>query len=100
NTVAGLGFYEHGETPGLGGEVDNPRWKAEWEGKKVYGENGNVALTVIKGQVDPSSNRAEYQDDGLSGATLFAGGVSKLLQFCFDVCGAKPFLDQLHKGEA
>ncbi|MEL0223097.1 MAG: NADH:ubiquinone reductase (Na(+)-transporting) subunit C, partial [Gammaproteobacteria bacterium] len=23
NTVAGLGFYEHAETPGLGGEVDN-----------------------------------------------------------------------------
>jgi Na+-transporting NADH:ubiquinone oxidoreductase subunit C len=28
NTIAGLGFYDHGETPGLGGEVDNPRWKS------------------------------------------------------------------------
>jgi len=36
NTVAGLGFYEHGETPGLGGEIDNPRWKAQWPGKSVY----------------------------------------------------------------
>ena len=35
NTIAGLGFYEHGETPGLGGEVDNPRWKAFWPGKEV-----------------------------------------------------------------
>lgn len=34
NTVVGLGFYEHGETPGLGGEVDNPRWKAFWPGNK------------------------------------------------------------------
>src|SRR5690606_8511703 len=33
NTIVGLGFYEHAETPGLGGEVDNPRWKAVWQGK-------------------------------------------------------------------
>jgi len=36
NTVAGLGFYEHAETPGLGGEVDNPNWKIQWTGKQVY----------------------------------------------------------------
>jgi Na+-transporting NADH:ubiquinone oxidoreductase subunit C len=29
NTVVGLGFYSHAETPGLGGEVDNPNWKAQ-----------------------------------------------------------------------
>jgi len=34
NTIVGLGFYEHAETPGLGGEVDNPDWKAQWVGKK------------------------------------------------------------------
>ena len=28
NTIAGLGFYQHKETPGLGGEVDNSKWKA------------------------------------------------------------------------
>ena len=42
NTVAGLTFYEHAETPGLGGEVDNPSWKAQWDGKKVYGDDGEV----------------------------------------------------------
>ncbi|HEY7885658.1 MAG TPA: Na(+)-translocating NADH-quinone reductase subunit C [Cellvibrionaceae bacterium] len=100
NTVAGLGFYEHGETPGLGGEVDNPRWKANWEGKKVYGDDGSVALTVIKGQVDPSSSRAEHQVDGLSGATLTARGVANLVQFWLGESGFKPFLDKLQKGEA
>src|SRR5690606_6126000 len=50
NTVAGIGFHDHAETPGLGGEVDNPRWKSLWHGKKVYGEDGQLALRVIKGQ--------------------------------------------------
>jgi Na+-transporting NADH:ubiquinone oxidoreductase subunit C len=49
NTVKGLGFYEHGETPGLGGEVDNPKWKELWIGKKAYTDSGEVGLTVIKG---------------------------------------------------
>ncbi|WP_439134181.1 Na(+)-translocating NADH-quinone reductase subunit C, partial [Pseudomaricurvus sp.] len=49
NTVVGLGFYEHGETPGLGGEVDNPKWKAQFEGKKAYESDGSVGLTVSKG---------------------------------------------------
>jgi Na+-transporting NADH:ubiquinone oxidoreductase subunit C len=56
NTVAGLGFYEHGETPGLGGEVDNPRWKAQWPGKKVY-RDGEVELKLLKGSVDPPAPR-------------------------------------------
>src|SRR5690606_38086848 len=57
NTVVGLVFYEHAETPGLGGEVDNPVWKAKWAGKEVYDE-GSVAITVVKGSVDPSSSNA------------------------------------------
>jgi len=54
NTVAGMGFYDHAETPGLGGEVDNPRWKAQWPGKKVYGSDGAVKLALLKGAVDTS----------------------------------------------
>ena len=71
NTVAGLGFYEHAETPGLGGEVDNPRWKASWPGKQVY-RDGDVAIGLIKGAVDPASANAAWQVDGLAGATLTA----------------------------
>lgn len=50
-TVNGLTFYEHKETPGLGGEVDNPRWKALWKGKQLYAANGELKIEVIKGQV-------------------------------------------------
>ena len=54
-TVIGLEFYKHKETPGLGGEVDNPRWKSLWRGKKIYSPSGEVILTVIKGHVDNNS---------------------------------------------
>lgn len=50
NTITGLGFYEHGETPGLGGEVDNPKWKSGWVGKKIY-KGSDVAIRLIKGKI-------------------------------------------------
>ena len=77
NTVYGLSFYDHAETPGLGGEVDNPKWKAIWQGKKVYNEQGQAALTVMKGPVNPASKTVDYEIDGLAGATLTSRGVSK-----------------------
>lgn len=100
NTVAGLGFYEHKETPGLGGEVDNPNWKAIWEGKKAYAEDGDVALSVIKGSVDQNTPNAEYKVDGLSGATLTSKGVDNLVEFWLGSEGYGPFLKNLKAGEA
>lgn len=100
NTVAGIGFYEHKETPGLGGEVDNPNWKAIWEGKKAYAEDGDVALSVIKGSVDQNTPNAEYKVDGLSGATLTSKGVDNLVEFWLGAEGYGPFLKNLKAGEA
>jgi len=99
NTVAGLGFYEHGETPGLGGEVDNPRWKAMWPGKQVY-RDGDVELGLIKGSVDPESDSAAWQVDGLAGATLTSRGVTNLVHFWLGENGFEPFLNNLQAGEA
>ena len=48
-TIEGITFYEHGETPGLGGEVDNPSWKALWPGRKAFDEDWEPAIEVIKG---------------------------------------------------
>ncbi|MEH6569792.1 MAG: Na(+)-translocating NADH-quinone reductase subunit C [Halioglobus sp.] len=99
NTVAGLGFYEHGETPGLGGEVDNPRWKALWPGKEVY-RDGAAAIGLIKGSVNTDSADAPWQIDGLSGATLTSRGVSNLVQFWLGDSGFSLFLQNLNSGEA
>jgi len=76
-TVVGLTFYAQGETPGLGGEVMNPKWKAKWLGKQLYDANGEVALKVIKGDQSENTNGV----DALSGATITSNGVTNLLDF-------------------
>lgn len=95
NTVAGITFYEHQETAGLGGEVDNPKWKASWEGKEIYGNDGEVVLTVIKGSVDPANSAAGHQIDGLSGASLTSRGVQNLIHFWMGEQGFGPVLAKL-----
>ena len=98
-TVAGIGFYEHTETPGLGGEVDNPKWKASWKGKRAYDDNA-LLIEVIKGKVDVSREGAESQIDGLAGATLTTKGVDNLVQYWLGEQGFKPFIEYLKTGEA
>jgi Na+-transporting NADH:ubiquinone oxidoreductase subunit C len=96
-TVNGFAFYEHGETPGLGGEIDNPDWKRQWRGKKIYDQQGTTRIEVLKGNVDKNSADAVYQVDGLAGATLTARGVGNLLQYWMGEDGYKPFLEHLKK---
>jgi Na+-transporting NADH:ubiquinone oxidoreductase subunit C len=99
--VVGLGFYEHKETPGLGGEVDNPRWKRQWTGKRIYSDNlETVEISVIKGEVDPSDPEAEFKVQGLTGATLTARGVQNMLDYWMGEQGYAKFLRNLKAGEA
>jgi Na+-transporting NADH:ubiquinone oxidoreductase subunit C len=91
-TIQGITFYQHKETPGLGGEVDNPRWKAQWDGVQLYDEDGKPAANVFKGPA-PSDN--VYAVDGLSGATITSRGVTNLVQFWASEDGYGPFLKQL-----
>ena len=100
NTVVGMGFYQHGETPGLGGEVDNPKWTGQWPGKTLFDENGELAVQVVKGSVDPQSPKAVHQVDGLAGATLTGNGVDNLLKFWLGQNGFGPFIANLRAGEA
>ncbi len=96
-TVVGIGFYEHAETPGLGGEVDNPRWKNQWKRKEVYDETGNVAIELVKGSVDLSKPDAVHQVDALAGASLTSRGVQNLLNFWLGSQGFGPFLTRLRE---
>jgi len=88
-TVVGLGFYSHAETPGLGGEVDNPSWKALWKGKNLYDAQGDLAIQVVKGKAAAGDMNSV---DGLSGATLTSKGVSNLVQFWVGENGFGKFL--------
>lgn len=80
-TVTGFGFYQHAETAGLGGEVDNPKWLQQWPGKRVFDEQGAVAVELVKGGVDTSQPKAIHQVDALAGATLTSRGVQNLVHF-------------------
>lgn len=100
-TVAGLKFYEHAETPGLGGEVDNPDWLAQWRGKVIYDDEWQPAIQVVKGNVDPNSDRAVHQVDGLAGATLTSRGVMNLMQYWLSESGFGAYLARLRdQGES
>ncbi len=93
-TVQGFTFYEHGETPGLGGEVDNPKWQASWKGKIAFDETGQFQLQVLKGKAAADSS---HDIDGLSGATITTRGVHNLVKFWLGPDGYGPFLAKVRK---
>ena len=94
-TVKGISIYDHKETPGLGAEVDNPKWKNLWPGKEIY-QNGEVYLTVIKGNVDNNDKGAQYEIDGLSGATITSRGVTNMIAYWFGESGYSKLFKELN----
>ena len=92
-TVKGITFYQHGETPGLGSEIDNPAWQAKWVGKQALAADGSVLLRVVKGE--PRGEGIEHQVDGLAGATLTARGVENLVHYWLGEQGFGPYLARL-----
>ncbi len=93
-TIIGLGFYSHAETPGLGGEVDNPVWKAKWNGKKLHDNDGDLAISVVKGGAEAGNLN---QVDALSGATLTSRGVNNLVRFWVGDMGFGKFLTHMQE---
>ena len=92
NTIKGISFYEHKETPGLGARIEEPEWRAKWNGIHSYDESGDVATGVTK-----AGNPKDNWVDGISGATLTSRGVSNMIQFWLGEQGYKPYLDLLRK---
>lgn len=95
NTVTGLTYYQQGETPGLGGEVENPTWRAQWVGKKLYDSHFKPAIKVVKGGAPAGSS---HDVDALSGATLTSNGVQHTFDFWLGKLGYAPFLAKVRNG--
>lgn len=95
NTIKSMIYYDQGETPGLGGEVENPQWKALWAGKKLFNDRGEVAIKVVKGGAKPGD---VHGVDGLSGATLTSNGVTNTFDFWLGEEGYGPFINKYRNG--
>lgn len=85
--ISGLSYYDHKETPGLGGEVDKPSWKASWRGKRIYDSDGNVIVEVVK------APRGDSQVDALSGATITSQGVTNMMRYWLGDQGFRSLLE-------
>lgn len=92
NRVRGITFYKHGETPGLGGECENPAWTGLWPGKRILDDQGKLrSITVKKGKVDPTvAVEKSHYVDGLSGSTITSNGITNFLKR--DLETYRPFL--------
>lgn len=100
NTVAGITFYEHKETPGLGGECEAPWFQKNFVGKKITNLNDEfVSVGVFKGKVQdsvPSNKQANYVD-GISGATITGNGIQAFLKS--DLQRYEVFSKKLRQGD-
>lgn len=97
-TVKGITFYQHGETPGLGGELEKDWFTANFVGKQIYNEEGQlVSIEIVKGQVNPNNINAIHQVDGISGSTLTTKGMNQFIAQDLNIY--KPFLDRIRAGE-
>ena len=94
NTVRGLRFFEHAETPGLGDQIDKDSWLAQFPGQLLFDAAGNVRFEVVRGKAPPGPN-AVHQVDGMSGATLTGNGVTNLIQYWSGPHGFGPYLNRI-----
>ena len=100
-TVKGITFYAHGETPGLGAECDAPWFQANFVGKKIVTDSGQLtSIGVVKGKVKDiiSVGKRDHYVDGISGATVTAKGIERFLKS--DLLKYEPFSKRLRRGRA
>ena len=95
-TVYGAYFNHESETAGLGAEIkDSQAWQEKFIGKKIFGDDGKVVLSIVKKVEDPAT-----QVDVVTGATLTSNGVDDMIKASLanvakvlkgaDCCAEKP----------
>jgi Na+-transporting NADH:ubiquinone oxidoreductase subunit C len=95
NTVKGITFYKHGETPGLGAEIEKKWFQDNFIDKTIFNENGEmVSITIEKGIA--SGSGIKHKVDGISGATMTGTGLNKFLKS--DLNRYLPFIKTLELG--
>lgn len=95
NTIAGVAFHEHLETPGLGGVIEDPDWLAQWEGKELRDAEGRVRIGVTMEELGDADPAVPHMVDGITGATMTSEGVTNMLRFWVGEDGFGPYLERL-----
>ena len=83
NSVKGITFYKHIETPGLGGEAEKPWFRNNWVDKKIFDKNNKfVSVGVAKGKATDSykGDELNHYVDGMSGATITGKGITDFVK--------------------
>jgi len=96
-TIRGFVVHRHEETPGLGAEVENPRWKQKWVGKRLFDREGRYRFELRPASAEAKPGEEPYTVDGLTGASVTTGGVERLLRFWFGERGYAPYLRRLEE---
>jgi Na+-transporting NADH:ubiquinone oxidoreductase subunit C len=100
NTIKGISFYRHQETPGLGGEIEAEWFTKNFAGKKICDDAGSLkSIRVIKGSVkDVVSDPLEQRHcvDGISGATMTSDGVTETIKSSLE--NFEPHFQKIRKG--
>lgn len=98
-SVLGATFFAPKETPGLGAEITQPKFKDQWAGKKVVDGGKPRAIRVVKGEAKIACPGAavDYCVDGVSGATITGDGVDKMVAEALTTY--EPYLKSLRGGK-
>lgn len=76
-TVFGVYFSHEGETPGLGAEITQPKFKEPFKGKHISRNGVFTSISVVK--PGKTCEEADYVD-GVSGGTMTSQGVNAMLK--------------------
>ncbi|MDE6237908.1 MAG: NADH:ubiquinone reductase (Na(+)-transporting) subunit C [Muribaculaceae bacterium] len=80
NTIYGAYFAHQGETPGLGAEIEKPKFQDQFKNKNIFAEDGQFqSVKVVKKGQEPSTGAYV---NAISGGTITSQGVSKMLENC------------------
>ncbi|MFZ7089935.1 NADH:ubiquinone reductase (Na(+)-transporting) subunit C [Primorskyibacter sp. 2E233] len=94
NTIAGMTITEQSETPGLGARIEEPAWQADFAGKQIADDKGDLRFSVARGPAN-----TEYEVDGITGATRTSNAVTRMIRFWVGPQGYGPLISAVQRGE-
>jgi len=98
--IRGITFYKHGETPGLGAEIEKQWFQDNFKGKSIWDvQTGKLVPPILlKGKVADliqDETRRKYYVDGITGATMTSKGVTQMLDKWLTIY--EPFFEKVRK---